>query len=243
MSSIKKQITRSLARHGWLGTARLGTAAAWRLFRETVFGPSAQARAQAASDAEFDRHYGVDTGGIIAVRDLDANSANWKYSTRYQPIYRVDFGQVLGGLGLDYERTLFIDLGAGKGRAVLLASALPFRKILGVEFSPTLARIAQDNVARYRADDRRCWDIEIVCGDAADYELPPEPTVLYLYNPFERQVMVRIVENVRRSLVASPRRFVVLYFNPVDADLWSDVAGLIPVATAADYRIYHANPE
>ena len=48
----------------------------------------------------------------------------------------------------------FVDLGAGMGRAMLLAAAYPFRAVVGVELHPTLARIARRNLALWRAAGR-----------------------------------------------------------------------------------------
>lgn len=46
--------------------------------------------------------------------------------------------QILDRLPLDFEEYTFIDLGSGKGRALLIASEYPFRAVVGVELSPKL---------------------------------------------------------------------------------------------------------
>ena len=43
------------------------------------------------------------------------------------------------------ERTVFLDVGAGKGRAMLVASEYPFLRVEGVELNPMLADIARRN--------------------------------------------------------------------------------------------------
>src|ERR1700719_3166712 len=48
------------------------------------------------------------------------------------------------------EAYTFVDIGAGKGRALLLAAELPFRKVIGVELSEELARIAQKNITLWK---------------------------------------------------------------------------------------------
>ena len=45
-----------------------------------------------------------------------------------------------------------IDIGAGMGRAVLLAAEMPFRLVVGVELNPTLAQIARRNLAIWRQE-------------------------------------------------------------------------------------------
>ena len=79
-------------------------------------------------------------------------------------------------------------MGSGKGRA-LVAAALPFRRIVGVEFSPELEELARANVERFMRKSAYGGSIESVCEDATAYDLPPEPLVLHFFNPFEEPVM------------------------------------------------------
>jgi tRNA1(Val) A37 N6-methylase TrmN6 len=82
------------------------------------------------------------------------------------------------------EAYSFVDVGAGKGRALLLAAGLPFRKIVGVELSEELARIAQRNIARWNRAARPKARIHVVQQDAAKFRWPRTPLLVYLYNPF-----------------------------------------------------------
>lgn len=41
--------------------------------------------------------------------------------------------------------------------------------------------------------------------DATEFTLPSEPTILYLFNPFQGRLMDRMIQNVRRSLQQRPR--------------------------------------
>jgi len=46
----------------------------------------------------------------------------------------------------DFHDFIFIDLGSGKGRTLLMASDYPFRRIVGVELLLALHQIAQENL-------------------------------------------------------------------------------------------------
>ena len=107
----------------------------------------------------------------------------------------------------------FIDLGSGKGRAVLLASLYPFRRVVGVEFSPELTEIARRNVNRFSHPAQRCRDIELRCEDAAAYEFPAEPALVYIYNSFEGPLMQRVLANLAASGTAHERRLLLLIIN------------------------------
>jgi hypothetical protein len=52
-------------------------------------------------------------------------------------------------LEVDHRRYVFLAYGSGKGKALLLASDYPFRRIIGVEYSEPLHRAAiRDSVQR-----------------------------------------------------------------------------------------------
>jgi predicted RNA methylase len=108
----------------------------------------------------------------------------------------------------------FIDMGSGKGRALLVASEFPFAKIVGVEISRELSGIAEQNVRRCRSINQRCTTFSLHCADAADYTFEPEPLVLFLSNPFGRESVRRVLANLEASLVASPREAYLIYINP-----------------------------
>ena len=61
----------------------------------------------------------------------------------------------MGKLDVDHREFSFVDYGSGKGRVLMLAAAYPFRRILGVEFSESLDRVARDNIATLGADAGR----------------------------------------------------------------------------------------
>jgi len=48
------------------------------------------------------------------------------------------------------EEFTFVDVGAGMGRAMLLAARMPFRAVVGAELNPALAKIAQRNLVLWR---------------------------------------------------------------------------------------------
>lgn len=107
----------------------------------------------------------------------------------------------------------FIDLGAGMGRAVLLASEYPFREAVGVELHPTLARIARKNAAAWRAAGRGLAPMRIVCGDAVEFRFPDGPCVAFLFNPFGAPVLRRLLSKLAKSFAGRAGELDVLYIN------------------------------
>ncbi len=78
------------------------------------------------------------------------------------------------GLVADRARGFtFIDYGAGKGRVLLIAARHQFDRVVGVELSEPLIRVAAANIAAYAPRHPGLCPIELtVQTDAANYELP-----------------------------------------------------------------------
>jgi SAM-dependent methyltransferase len=169
-------------------------------------------RRQRFGDADYDWEHRVDT-----------TSANLSWRSRltgllnspYQPVDPTLFREMLNTLAIEFERFTFIDIGSGKGRALLLASDYPFMRILGIELVSELHLIAQRNVAKITSTTSPPRLIETVCGDATEFVLPYEPLVLFLNNPLPETALRRLVGNVSNSLREKPRSAFVLYANPM----------------------------
>ncbi len=226
LAQLVRHARRSLAKRGVLGTLVLVVASSGALVNNLRPAHRHALRMQRQMDRGFDQKYHVDTAGTVSQGSLDVRSRNQLFATRYEPIRDVDFATLLADAGLHYPDYTFVDLGSGKGRAVLLAAALPFRRIVGVEFSPRLDAVARANLEHYTGE-RNCTDIELVCMDAARYDFPEDsPLVLYLYNPFERPVMQQVADRLAASHARRPRRMLVLYFTPHCAAVWDELAFL-----------------
>jgi hypothetical protein len=152
----------------------------------------------------------------------DVNSPTYVHGNDYQPSPPKLFAHLMQQLSICYEDYTFIDLGSGKGRALLLASHYPFKRIIGVEYSRSLHDAAEQNIALYRHSEMRCTNIEAIHADASAYELPVEPTVLYLYNPFDRELMARVADRILHSLEESPRSVILVYVNAAHHSLFGD---------------------
>src|SRR3984957_17090364 len=101
----------------------------------------------------FDERFGVETSGLIY--ELPSGHQHDLHNNGYFAVAPSVFHSIMRAmleqLHLDFQRFRFVDLGSGKGRALLLASDYPFREIIGVELSPELDQIARANIAHYAA--------------------------------------------------------------------------------------------
>jgi predicted RNA methylase len=84
-----------------------------------------------------------------------------------------------------------------------------------VEFADELAQLAAKNVAASGFKT-----IGIVHGDAGDYSFKDEPFILYLFNPFSKQVM----ERVRTNLLKLKRaRYCIIYKNARERHIFDEM--------------------
>jgi SAM-dependent methyltransferase len=166
----------------------------------------------------FDLEFGVRTSGLVAGRHLVTGHRHDRHATAYYAVAP----SVFRGIIVRWRRCrplapldefTFIDLGAGLGRALLLASEFPFRSVLGVELNPTLARIARRNLAVWRAAGRARAPLQIVDGDAAEFALPPGPCVAFLFNPFGGPVLRCILRNWSNAFAGRTVKLDILYVN------------------------------
>ena len=167
----------------------------------------------------FDERFGVETSGLIY--ELPSGHQHDLYNNGYFGVAPSVFHAIMRAmrkrLHLDFQHFRFVDVGSGKGRALLLASDYPFREILGVELSPELDRIARSNIARYAATKgglRTRPPVISMQGDATDFSWPPGPLIVYMWNAFTGPVMERVFRNLESSLQEQPRELYLIYIHP-----------------------------
>jgi len=187
-------------------------------------------------DRHFDRRFAVDTAGVLILPEIHSDPR----FNGYSPTPHALFSRLLHQIDVDYSKFTFIDFGCGKGKALLLASELPFKQIVGVELSSVLIGIAEHNLKTYRGT-RRCKTVQLVLSDARDFHLPEEHSVCYFWDPFEAELMQTVLQNIRNSLAVAPRDIYILYFMPVHRRLFDEAGFLTLVKQASWYCIYKAS--
>ncbi len=189
--------------------------------------------------SRFDRKFNVETFGTLMPAHFDVDNSSRDHASEYAPTLRSTFERIMRHVHLHHPSYVFVDLGSGKGAVLLYASEFSFQKVIGIEFCPGLHRVAERNVANYRNKAVRCKDIETLCMDAAEYDFPAEPTVLFLANPFKGDVLNKVVANIRRSLGDHPRDFMVIYYHPRSRhSAWDRAEFLDELRREPDHTVY-----
>jgi SAM-dependent methyltransferase len=158
----------------------------------------------------YERRFGVQTTGMVRLAELGIGNREY---FEYTPLgYRAIFS-ALRLVPVPPAELSFLDIGCGKGRALVAAARFPFCSVRGVEISGELRAIAMSNVARMR---RRCaLDVRVDHCDAATYPIPDDVNVIYVFNSFNGMTLQKVVENIVASQVRRPRTIYLTYFNTV----------------------------
>jgi SAM-dependent methyltransferase len=222
-------------REGRAAATRQLLAALWEFVREST----PERRRRRYGDAGFDWDHRVDTtSAAVDWRDRLLGA----FHSPYQPTEADLFHEMIDALreksAIDFHHFIFIDLGSGKGRTLLMAADYPFRRIVGVELLATLHQTAQKNINGYRSESQKCFALESICADATKFPFPPDPIVLYIFNPFPEAGLREMVDNLELSLRAHPRRVYVLYHNPLLGHLLSESPALSKIGGTHQYAIY-----
>lgn len=185
---------------------------------------------------EFDLKHGVDTAAVVQI--VATSSPNARYGHRYETSPEALIRWCVEQCPTPYEETTFLDYGAGKGRALIVAAGYPFKRILGVEYSPELAAICRSNLAVLRLEGR----VEVNLADAAHFEVPAGPVLALAYNPFGEPVYRQVLDR----LAEAPGPVALVHVGPGhDLLQASPLASLIVAGPqmARAYAIKPADPE
>jgi SAM-dependent methyltransferase len=216
---------------GYVSALRRFLALLWEFFREST--PERRRRRYGDFDFDWDHH--VDT--TSATIDWQDRLLGLFYSP-YQASEPALFQQMIANLDLNFSEYTFVDIGSGKGRALLMAADYPFRWILGVELLPKLHGLAEANIGKYKSDSQQCFNLQSVCEDARHFQFPAEPMVVYLFNPLPERGLAKLLKNLEQSLVDCPRRVYLLYHNPTLEHLISGGSSWRLVQKTDQYSIF-----
>jgi SAM-dependent methyltransferase len=185
------QVVSSIRERGLLRTAHIATSELW-----------------------YEARFGADTGRIIPASQLDLDAELRASASDYFPSSYLIMREAFAAAGVAQRGEVLVDYGCGLGRALLFASTLPFERLIGVELSASLCEEARANLAGYYARKTKSgppWSV--VHADAGSFEVPDDATVFYLFNPFDAQVLQRVVQQIIASLARAPRRCTLIYAN------------------------------
>lgn len=170
----------------------------------------------------FDLRHGTDTRGKTAAANMGLTGEGALHATGYQAVNEAHLSSVLRAHDFPAGST-FVDIGSGKGKALLLASRhKPISRVVGIEISAPLSAIAERNVAAFERAHGRAAEISVVAADAIEAPIEPDQNIIFLNNPFDEAFLKLFLDKLDKSLSEHPRRLWLLYANPQARRLLTD---------------------
>lgn len=196
-------------------------------------------------DLGFDRRFGTDTFRRIPREEIRTDSENIVHCVNYGASKAMPFMRLMDRLKLPKDG-VFVDLGSGKGRALMLASRYGFRKVIGIEFSEELCATARDNLGKFLRKCPSRSQVEVINSDVTRYRMQDDETVFFLLDPFHAPVLTAVMDNLRASLARRPRAIWLIYSVPRESEA-IDRSGIftqnrLHVVVGAEFRVYSNAP-
>ena len=162
----------------------------------------------------FDLRYGIDSSQNVSLDKLNFQITNKREGVEYGTIAPYFIQKILELVKFDTS-DIFVDLGCRKIIKKIIASKFNFKKVIGIEFSPELYLIAQNNIGNCLSNNHfNTEKINLIQKDVLEYVFNHHETVFYLYNPFSNKILNMICDQIKGSLIINPRRIIIIYVNP-----------------------------
>ena len=131
-----------------------------------------------------------------------------------------------GWIGAD---NLLVDYGCGRGRVSLFLCHETGCRSVGVDFNPSMAAGARENLTSMRGAVRASF----VTESAERYEVPPGADRFYFFNPFSPEIFRSVLSRILGSWYDAPRRILLFFYYPSDdyVRLIRDTDALIPAGS------------
>jgi SAM-dependent methyltransferase len=186
----------------------------------------------------FDLNLGIDTARMEVLVHLSIESPNYVHGMRYEASPADVCERAIAQLAIDYPEYTFVDLGSGKGRPLIIAARYGFRKMEGVEFARELVDGCRENLAK-----QGIQNAELLHRDVCGYRFPAGPLVVYMFNPFDAEIMGTVLGNLRASYRESPRDIWIIYVHTGNPEIFAqflDEKWLVPAHQEKGVRIYRS---
>ncbi|MDO9000569.1 MAG: class I SAM-dependent methyltransferase [Bacteroidota bacterium] len=149
-----------------------------------------------------EKKYGITTSSI-----KKSNSTEFFH---YQGAGYLILFRVLEQIAAQTKQFEFVDIGCGKGRPVFVAESIGYKTLTGIDLDGELISVAKENLKNYllKTQDSKIQFLQV---NALEYSYKNMPTVYFLFNPFNEEVLEKVLRKIISS-TNSETWFV--YMNP-----------------------------
>ncbi len=190
--------------------------------------------------AKFDARYGTETFSRldVPVSDNALDQTRWGYGAINHDFFR----EIMQAVPVSLSRSTFVDIGSGKGAAVMMASEFAFQHWVGVELSGDLVDIAKRNVEIFNTRTGKNFVPEWVQGDFFKWIIPQQEQMIFFNNPFPEALTLEAIKRVEQSLIEHPRSVLLVFRKAPNStgDHLHKSALWKPLRLAPYWRIYQS---
>ncbi len=168
-----------------------------------------------------EKRYGINTTGADELKKLTEKGIDISHATIYMPVSYALLETIFNQIPAT-PRNHFLDIGSGKGRAICMAAYNGFRKISGVDFSKELCEIAAQNTIAVQ-QKFPAIQFAVANKNILDYDIPGDVDCIFLFNPFDEMMTLKVADAVKKNLEFDPRFVQIIYANPLYKKAFEDV--------------------
>lgn len=157
---------------------------------------------------KYDRQLGIRTSGL----------REWAGQSHYNR-YEATPYEALEALFRSYtlkKHHRVVDFGCGRGRVTFYIHRYFQIPVVGIEAHDKTYDEALNNKASYRVKAKHISaPIRLKYGLAEHYDVKPQDTCFYFFNPFSSQVFKKVIANILASVENKPRTIDVILYYPL----------------------------
>lgn len=161
---------------------------------------------------------GIKTLKIENLQGMNLGHSSIEETHHYQGASYYILKNLFGHLDQKLKEKEFVDLGCGKGRALILAAQFGFKKIRGIEIAEELCKNALENWVLVKNKFPGVL-LNVEQMNASKYQANNETGVIYLFNPFPEKVMMDVIQNIKKHCQSNTETRIV-YVNPLYLNSW-----------------------
>jgi SAM-dependent methyltransferase len=161
-----------------------------------------------------EQKYGINTTGADDLKRFEKQGNDISNATIYMPA-PYDMLEMFFEKANLKNCKHFVDIGCGKGRAMIVAAHFGAKKITGLDFSKELIMATNENLNQLKAPFPSV-QYQTFCNDAYYFKIENDVDCIFMFNPFNEVIMSGVLQNIEDSLLANPRKIQIIYLNPVE---------------------------
>lgn len=152
----------------------------------------------------------------VQLTHLTLTNADIPKSSPYEAVNYYMLEKLLGAFRNQSSYTSIVDLGCGKGRAMVASAYFGFTNITGIDFAKELCEEAILNMQKVQSTfPGISWNV--IYANVLDYTIMPGDSVFFMFNPFVEETLNFFLDRLEESCRLFPRKTYFIYANPLHA--------------------------